>query len=65
MTLIILALLVALFVALNCFYNLTGLFSLVMQEASARLIKANSDKPDLSQIYEEKDYVFADADFDK
>lgn len=65
MTLIILALLVALFVALNCFYNLTGLFSLVMQEAGARLIKANSDKPDLSQIYEEKDYVFADADFDK
>ena len=65
MTLIILALLVALFVALNCFYNLTGLFSLVMQEAGVRLVKANSDKPDLSQIYEEKDYVFADADFDK
>ena len=65
MTLIILALLAAVLVGLNCFYNLSGLFSLVMQEAGVRFVKADSDKRDLSHIYEEKDYVFADDDFDK
>ena len=65
MTLIILALLAAVLIGLNCFYNLSGLFSLVMQGAGVRFVKADSDKPALSQIYEEKDYVFADDDFDK
>ena len=44
---------------------MSGLFSLVMQEAGVRFVKTDSDNTDLSQIYEEKDYVFADADFDK
>lgn len=65
MTLVVLAILAAILVALNCFYDLSGLVSLFVQSAGVRFVKDGASDSDLSSIYEEKDYVFADADFDR
>ncbi|MBQ9874059.1 MAG: hypothetical protein IJM30_06320 [Thermoguttaceae bacterium] len=59
MTLIILALIAAILVALNCFYNVRGLFSLVLGGRYAK----SEDLQFSIRKYKEENYLFGDEDF--